>query len=775
MDPPLIGPRRAVGLPVGLRGEQLFATLLRSSGEGLVLSRADGTLVEVSDAFVELSGYSRDELLGRTAMDLGLITVEAHRRMLRALDTRDSMRRFEADLRTRDGELRRVEFSTDVLRAGVDSYLLTTLRDVTERQRSEAALRAAEARYRELFESAATGIAHVRADGTLLEVNRAWAGVLGYESPEQYVAEVVSARNIYEDAAQREEFLAELRARGTVTGFEARLRHRNGGRVWVALDARAVTDDTGEVVDIHAGGLDITERKLAEQALRESEARFRSIFVHGLDGILVLAEDGSILTANPAACAMLRGTEDDLRRLGYDALIDTADAGTALALRSSARFPAHAEIRMRRADGSSFPAEVTSSSFEDADGERNTSVIVRDVSERRRIDDELRRAKYEAETANRAKSEFLSRMSHELRTPLNAILGFAQLLEMDLPPERSEDVRQILRAGRHLLALINEVLDISRIETGQLTLSSEPVRLTDLVDEAVGLVRPLARPRRISIEVVAPPGHDCYAFADRQRSKQVLLNLLSNAIKYNRDGGSVTVTCVVESPMDRSSVAVEVSDTGIGIPAADLQRLFIPFERLGAAATDVEGTGIGLALSQRLARAMGGDIAVSSRVGHGSMFRLILPAGSPPEPVEEPAPALPAATSSAPPHSRTVLSIEDNLANTRLLEQIIARRPGWRVRTAGQGQLGLDLALADPPDLVLLDLHLPDLHGTQVLRRLKADPATQAIPVAIVSADATPNQIDRLRASGADAYFAKPIEVTEVLAYLDQISARMKE
>ena len=646
---------------------------------------------------------------------------------------------------------------------------------MTEQQKAETALRAAEARYRDLFENAATGIAHVRTDGTLLEVNRTWARVLGYDSAEHYVAEVVSARNIYEDPAQREEFLAQLRARGTVQGFEARLRHRDGGRVWVALDARAVTDESGEVVGIHASGLDITDRKLAEQALAESEARFRSIFVHGLDGVLVTAEDGAILIANPAARAMLGHSEDELRRMNYGALLDTGDDRVPAALHPGPGRPAHAEIRMRRADGSSFPAEVTCSSFEDADGERNISVIVRDVSGRRKIEDELRRAKNEADAANRAKSEFLSRMSHELRTPLNAILGFAQLLEMDLPPERGEEVRQILRAGRHLLDLINEVLDISRIETGQLTLSSEPVRAADLVQEAVGLVAPLAKARQISIEVLGPDPPDCYVFADRQRSKQVLLNLLSNAIKYNRAGGTVTVTCVTRPAESGATVGIAVSDTGIGIPAGDLQRLFIPFERLGAIATDIEGTGIGLALSQRLARAMGGDIAVSSCVGQGSTFRLILPAADPPPAVAVPATAAPSVTSPPSRRSLTVLSIEDNLANTRLLEQIIARRPDWQVCTAGQGQIGLDLALARPPDLVLLDLHLPDMHGSQVLRRLKADPSTAAVPVAIVSADATPNQVERLHAAGADAYFTKPIEVGQVLAYLDKLSALSHE
>ena len=382
---------------------------------------------------------------------------------------------------------------------------------------------------------------------------------------------------------------------------------------------------------------------------------------------------------------------------------------------------------------------------------------------------EAQAARVAAESANQAKSEFLSRMSHELRTPLNAVLGFAQLLEMDLPDEHRESVRQIRRAGVHLLDLINEVLDISRIESGQLTLSTEPVRVSDVVGEATELMGPIAAERGVTIRASQALGCSCYVLADRQRAKQIVLNLASNAVKYNKPGGSVELRCLVEN----GTTSVEVIDDGIGIAEADLDRLFVPFERLAAADSEIEGTGVGLAISQRLAGAMNGRIEVSSTVGQGSTFRLVLPAAPAPETpaAAVPAPRLATPTSRADQRSElTVLSIEDNPANIRLLQEIVGRRPVWRLVSAGQGQIGLDLATVDPPELILLDLHLPDMRGEEVLRRLKADEGSADVPVVVVSADATPGQVDRLLAAGAETYLTKPIEVAQLLGVLDRIA-----
>ncbi|HEX4492397.1 MAG TPA: ATP-binding protein [Acidimicrobiia bacterium] len=379
---------------------------------------------------------------------------------------------------------------------------------------------------------------------------------------------------------------------------------------------------------------------------------------------------------------------------------------------------------------------------------------------------ELEIARTSAEAANDSKSEFLSRMSHELRTPLNAVLGFAQLLEIEpLSEEQRESVTQIVKGGRHLLQLINEVLDISRIETGNLALSAEPVLPTDVVSDVLDLIRPLAVERSVTITANLGAA-DAYVLADRQRLRQVLLNLLSNAVKYNRVGGTIAIGCDRRDP---GQIRISVTDTGAGIPLESQSKLFQPFERLGAEQTNVEGTGVGLALSRKLTDAMGGRLDFESTVGRGSTFYVELPLTE--GPVERfermnPEPVEAAARDAA---RHTVLYIEDNLANVKLIEHVFASRGDIDLVPAMQGRMGLDLARREPPALVLLDLHLTDMDGRDVLQQLRAEPATADLPVIVLSADATERQIERLLAEGATAYVTKPIDLAEFLARVDEL------
>jgi two-component system cell cycle sensor histidine kinase/response regulator CckA len=391
--------------------------------------------------------------------------------------------------------------------------------------------------------------------------------------------------------------------------------------------------------------------------------------------------------------------------------------------------------------------------------------------ERTQAEDALRErdlARLSSERANQAKSEFLSRMSHELRTPLNAILGFAQLLEMDpLTPDQHESIARILHGGRHLLNLINEVLDISRIEAGHMRLSLEPVSLQETVREALDLIRPLTDPRHITVRSDMGQAEGLHVKADHQRLRQVMLNLLSNAVKYNRESGSVTVTYMLTA--DRYA-RVAVTDTGAGISSEKLARLFMPFDRLGAEQMGIEGTGLGLSLTKHLMEAMGGRLGVDSVVGQGSTFWVemtVVPPSTGETAISHP--AAPADLSTRP--LRTMLYIEDNLSNLELIQKLLATRPEIKLLSAMQGRLGLDLARHHKPDLILLDLHLPDLGGEVVLLQLKAEPALRDIPVIILSADASQSQIEQLRASGAHAYLTKPLNLKQLLALLSETLA----
>ena len=374
----------------------------------------------------------------------------------------------------------------------------------------------------------------------------------------------------------------------------------------------------------------------------------------------------------------------------------------------------------------------------------------------------LQQAKEEADRANHAKSEFLSRMSHELRTPLNAILGFGQLMEAGLnTPDQIENIEQILTAGRHLLSLINEVLDIASIEAGRITVSLESVSVDDATTAAIDLVRPLAAERNIQIISTNCKQH---VHADRHRFTQVLLNLLSNAIKYNREAGRVTIDFEEE---DEGKLRIKINDTGPGISAKDMALLFASFERLEAGKTKVEGTGLGLSVCKQLVELMGGEIGVESTVGVGSTFWVKLPmvekSDLPPDQTEEKAHA-----SVDRVESHTLLYIEDNLANLTLLQRILERR--WKIKflTAMDGAQGVALAREHRPDLILLDLYLPDISGEEVLSQLRQAKETAEIPVFIISADATSGQAERLLAAGAQAYLTKPLEVPQFLLAIEQ-------
>ena len=397
--------------------------------------------------------------------------------------------------------------------------------------------------------------------------------------------------------------------------------------------------------------------------------------------------------------------------------------------------------------------------------EQTRQALVEKDTLRRDAESEMVLSRDEADRANQAKSEFLSRMSHELRTPLNAILGFAQLLEMDhLEPDSKESVRHIVSGGRHLLDLINEVLDIARIESGHLSLSLEPVGLSSLLEESMSLMRPLAEQGNIDLRCTLPKdlggGH---VTADRQRLKQIVLNLISNGIKYNRAGGSVTLTARDLG----DQVSLEVIDTGLGLSSSDLDVLFTPFDRLGAEQTEVEGAGLGLALSKRLAEAMNGEIRVESELGKGSTFVVTLHKAD--NPLGRALTEELATAAAAPSGTATLLYIEDNISNLKLVQKILDRRPDVELISAMQGRLGIDLAREHAPDLILLDLNLPDLPGGEVLQILKSDPRTSAIPVVMLSADATSGHKDRFRAAGVIDYLTKPIDVAEFLRVIDRV------
>jgi PAS domain S-box-containing protein len=635
-----------------------------------------------------------------------------------------------------------------------------------------AALEASDQRSRQLFDDAPIGMAVVALDNEKFkQVNARFTDMVGY-SEEELMTRTPLDITHPDDLAETQRLVEEMLGGIERCCVEKRYLRKNGETLWATRTACIIHDKDGDPRDFLIMVEDVTERKRAEEAVREGQRKLEAaletnqlIMDNSQDVICTIDESGRFMTINEASETLWGFSPSELIGRRYMELVHPDD--------HPATEKAAAEIlvtgkladfvnRYVRKDGS-VVSVLWSASW--SASKKMLFCVAHDVTERSRIEAALRDAKEEADRANYAKSEFLSRMSHELRTPLNAILGFGQLLERQNPTSQQRArVEHIMSAGRHLLNLINEVLDLSRIEAGHLQLSVEPVAVAEVLNEALDLMRPLAAARSMDLAVEAQLEKGLCVLADRQRLKQVLLNLLTNAVKYTPVGGRVTVS-VVES--DPGKTQVVVSDTGAGIPTEKLARLFTPFDRLGVEQSGVEGTGLGLALCQRLLHAMGGEIGVDSAVGKGSAFWIELPA------VDSPLAALPKDHAAGMGNVLSVaagkiLYIEDNLSNLTLVEEMLAEHPHIELLTAMQGGLGLDLARQHLPDLILLDLHLPDMRGHEVLARLRAEKLTRDIPVIVISADATVGQIQRLIAAGARSYLTKPLDITEFFRVIDE-------
>jgi PAS domain S-box-containing protein len=575
-------------------------------------------------------------------------------------------------------------------------------------------------------------------------------------------------------------------SRGIEDIYELTYIRKDGSRFPAIVSVTALRDDQGAIIGYLLIGTDNSARKQVEaeqmkldQRLRDQQFYTRSLIESNIDALMTTDPAGIITDVNKQMEALTGCTRDELIGAPFKNYFTDpgrAEAGIKQVLRE--KKITNYELTACARDGKTTVVSYNATTFYDRDRKlQGVFAAARDVTERQRLDQaleeqnvELKRARAAAEKANLAKSDFLSSMSHELRSPLNAILGFAQLINSDSPPptpSQTESIDQILHAGWYLLELINEILDLAQIESGRLALSLEPTSLTEVMFECQAMIEPQGQKRGIKMTF---PQFDlpCFVDADRTRLKQVLINLLSNAIKYNQANGTV----VVDVDCARSAskrVRVSIKDTGAGLPPDMLMQLFQPFNRLGQETSAEEGTGIGLVMSKRLVELMGGEIGVESTVGLGSVFWFELNwAAAPQLAVDraEPAANLQAQVQHGAPR-RTLLYVEDNPANLKLIEQLIARRPDMRLLSARDGNLGIQLARANQPEVILMDINLPGISGIEALRILREDPATAHIPIVALSANAMPRDIEKGLQAGFFRYLTKPIKVNEFMHTLD--------
>lgn len=620
------------------------------------------------------------------------------------------------------------------------------------------------------------------AHGIILRVSNAFCELCGFER-EVLVGNthrIVGAG--YHPAAHFQNMWTELHA-GRVWRGEFCNRHKQGQEYWVSARILPTPGADGEVFYV-CFQTDITDYKQAQKALAASEERLQ-FFMQNTDESAVVIAGDKIVDLTDETLSMFRMSRDQILNKSPLEFV-TPDAREAVAALIARGFSEPYEATMLRADGSTFPGLVRGR-LRVLDGRPVRLTTVIDITRQKAVEEELRAAKAEAEQANHAKSDFLSAMSHELRTPLNAILGFAQMLELPslgpLTSQQADCVQEIRRGGRHLLELINDILELSKIEAGQVPISIEPVAVPEVVDGCLALTRPMAEKRGIRLvsfqpdipaepEVEVPfgmlsPPKGPAVFADRTRLKQVLTNLIVNAIKYNRPNGTVDIDI---RTLAHGKVRISVKDSGSGIHPEKLSELFQPFNRLGAERTEVEGTGIGLALSKKLVELMDGEIGVESRLGQGCIFWVDLQRCS--LPTDAPFSVRPALASAVLPKIEAkMLYVEDNPANIRLMEYIAGSVHGLELLTAHTGQLAIELAQVHPIDLVVVDMQLPDLSGIQVIQGLRALPDWGDVPVMALSASATEADVRRALNVGFFKYLSKPIKISEFLGALTEALA----
>jgi PAS domain S-box-containing protein len=670
---------------------------------------------------------------------------------------------------TKPGGERIIQWFDTTLRneQGEVSGVLAIGQDITQRQQYEQDLSIKDA----AIGSTSNAIAFADLHGQLTYVNQAFLADWGYESGDELIG--TPATDYWADARKATEVVEALHHSGHWKG-ELHAVRKDGTTFPAKVSASIVADDRGHPLCMMSIFEDITKQKQAEAELKEREKQLRLI-ADTVPAFVSYVDSDQRYVFNNKQSEQWLGQAPSVTQGKYikdvlgDDLYQAIKPYVNRAL--SGENVSYDGSYVRETGEQVYFNAIYTPHISDDGVILGFYALVTDITQRKLVEQQLTDAKEQAEQANKAKSQFLSRMSHELRTPLNSILGFTQLLQDDSDEvgaaQYHEWTNQILRSGWHLLELINQVLDLSAVEADRVELNMEDISLSERISDSVAMLRPLAEKRSITIEFSDQQCASLFVRADATRLKQVLLNLLSNAIKYNRDGGEVRVGC--EKLADKR-VRIYVTDTGSGIAEDDMAIIFEPFNRLYLKTYAVEGTGIGLTVCKQLVELMGGVIGVESTFGQGSTFWIELEGSRNTKGVRQVTTPLPDMQVGKDAGNRhIILYIEDSPSHLRLVQDIFAKHASFQLLSAHTPRLGLELARARLPELVLLDICLPDMDGYEVLRQLKASEETRDIPVIALSAGAMSHEIENGLRAGFRRYLTKPINVVELRQVVNEI------
>ena len=774
---------------------RLQARMLEQMSEAVLLVSSHDDLILYSNAGAEkIFGYSREEIVGLSLTQLNNIKSN-HTQPAIAAEIVDSLNHkgeWHGEIHSirKDGAPIWCSASFSTFTHPVHGEVwLGVYRDITANKSAEAALRESEARYKRAEQGTNDGLWEWNITTGYDYFSPRWLAMLGYETDELPYHVDTFIDLIHPDDKNFTGMAIEQHLQNNQPfDIELRLRCKDGHYLWVRSRGQTLRDPLNKPYLMTGSIIDISERKKTEAELerhrhhledlvaertielQQQGLRNETILNTAIDGFFSSDTTGRIRNVNPAFCAMLGYSTDELLQMTIpeiEALENPAEVQLHIEKVLTQGYDRFDSIH-RCKDGSLIDVEISARLVE-ISGEQMFYAFARDITPRKQAEQAIISARDEAQRASAAKSEFLSRMSHELRTPLNAILGFGQLLETDprqpLSEHQTDHVHEILTAGQHLLELVNEVLDLSRVESGHLEIQLEPVPIARVIESCIAQLQPIADEKQIRYTLSL--FNSCSVQADTLRLNQLLLNLLSNAIKYNREKGDIEISCM---PVSETMLRITIRDSGRGIAADMLPRLFKPFERLESAYDGIEGTGIGLALSKKLVEAMHGKIGVKSVVGEGSTFWFELPI------IHSSNAAIPSSEqntettiSLSPSHkTSTVLYVEDNPANLKLVQKIISTRTNINLLTAVDAESGLAVAFNQPLDLILLDINLPGMNGFDVLQRLRNNPATSNIPVIAITANAMNRDVENGMAAGFNYYLTKPLDIQQFLTIIDK-------